>query len=373
MKKPIGTSIAVMMVIALAATMLTGLAPGTLNASARQHTQAVAAHQAFVKFMSSHAPMIRATGSASTRATGSAATQVTNEGAVLSATANAAQASSSPETELASYNWSGFADAQNTTGTGVGATGPGSQPTTSVSASWTIPQVSCVQGQYRNQDVFIANWVGLDGFNDGTVEQLGTATQCYENVEYYYDWYEMFPNNTVEEGTTQCISDNIDCPRPGDQITASVVSTTGKGATSGDNDYTLSLTDSTNHAESFSVSATCPAATCVNSSAEWVVERPAFGLPFGFQILPQAYYGQTGFTNGTVGVGFKTYSIEQYPGQVYDMPMIDDSASYFLSCPGQQGPPGQLLLIPTSASSPPGCGLTTPYHGSFSDTWDSSF
>jgi Peptidase A4 family len=329
MKKLFGTSVA-MVVVALAAMMLTSLAPtGALSASARERAQTAAAHQAFVKFMSSHAPMMRATGSAATL-------------------------ESSPSvSEVGSYNWSGFADAQT-----------GSTPVSSVSANWTIPYVSCIYGQYRNQDVFLAQWVGLDGFNDQTVEQLGTATQCYEGVEYYYDWYEMFPNGTVEEGTTQCINNNVDCPRPGDQIQASVTSTT----VGSNNNYSLQLRDFSNPAQSFSVSASCPTNTCLNSSAEWIVERPAFDLPFGFQILPQADYGQTAFSNGTVSAGgSRPTTIENYSGTVYDIAMIDDSEGYFLSCPGQYGPPGQLLLLPS------GCPPTTPFHGNFSDTWDSSF
>ena len=321
--------VAVILSVTLAALMLPlVLATGVVSTNAHDRSQAVAARQAFVKYMSSHATMMCATGSAATLA------------------------SSPSVTEIGSYNWSGFADSQT-----------GTTPVSAVSARWTIPQVSCLTGQYKNQDAFLAQWVGLDGFTDGTVEQLGTATQCYEGVEYYYDWYEMFPNGTVEEGTTQCINNNVDCPRPGDLVEASVDSTTS-GV---NNDYTLALKDYSQPNESFSVSATCPAATCVNSSAEWVVERPAFDLPFGFQILPQANFNQTSFLDGTVTVGGRTTTIENYAGAVYDMAMIDDSEGYFLSCPGQSGPSGQLLLIPS------GCGLDTPFFGGFSDTWDASF
>jgi len=77
-------------------------------------------------------------------------------------------------------------------------------------------------------------WVGIDGYNNGTVEQLGTATQCFEGVTYYYVWYEMFPAGTVEEGTVACINNNVDCPQPGDRISASVTVTPG-------GNYTLSL------------------------------------------------------------------------------------------------------------------------------------
>lgn len=329
MTKRITTSVAVALSATLMGLMLPlALSGGPVGSLSASKSQAAAAHDAFVKYLSSHATMMRAKG------------------------AGAKLASNTTVDEIGSYNWSGFADVQS-----------GSTPISSVSARWTIPKVTCLTGTYRNQDLFLAEWVGLDGFNDGTVEQLGTATQCYEGVEYYYDWYEMFPNGTVEEGTTQCINDNVDCPQPGDRVGASVVSTPD-GA---NNDYTLALTDFSSPRQSFSVSASCPADTCLNSSAEWIVERPAFDLPFGFQILPQADYGQTAFSDGTVSAGGATTSIENYSGTVYDMAMIDDSEGYFLSCPGQRGPSGQQLLFPS------GCPLDTPFLGGFSDTWDSSF
>jgi len=361
MKKHIGASVAMMLVVALPALMLTGLAPtSALSASARQQAQTAAAHKAFVKFMSSHAPMMRASGKAATLSAGPGVTQI------------------------GSLNWSGFVESPTTTPT-----------VNAVSGSWTIPQVSCIFGQYRNQDLFLADWVGLDGAFDSTVEQLGTAMQCYEGVEYYYDWYEMFPGGTVEEGTTACINNNVDCPNPGDRIQASVTST----LSGGNNDYTLALTDSSNPSESFSVTAACPATTCLNSSAEWIVERPAFSTPAGFQILPQGDYGQTAFSNATVpsghgappswnnGNGNNNNGSSSNNGSsnnsgsngnnsltTYDVVMVDDSDSYILSCPGQFGPPGQLLVIPAAGSTGPNpCPPVSLNHGFFSDTWDASF
>jgi hypothetical protein len=332
MRKPLVASIAITLGVALAALMGTGVAStSALGSGAHQQAQAAAAHQAFVKYMSSHATMMRATGK------------------------NATLASSSGVTEVGSFNWSGFADVQT-----------GATPVSSVSGRWTIPEVDCLGGEYANQDAFLAQWVGLDGFTSGTVEQLGTATQCYEGVEYYYVWYEMFPGGTVEEGTVACINLNTHCPRPGDEVRASVVST-NDGA--GKNDYTLALSDTSRPSESFSISASCPDTTCVNSSAEWIVERPAFDLPFGFQILPQAEYDKTAFRDGTVSAGGVTSTIENYSGAVYDIAMIDDSQGYFLSCPGQTGRSGQLLLLSNAAACPP----VSSVNGEFRDTWDSSF
>ena len=311
------------------------LLPGAARAGAPDSAQPDAAtvaraRAAFLKNMSSHRPLVRS---------------VTTPLAIPGAGA----------TSLPSVNWSGYADIES-----------GSKTVSSVSGQWVIPYVQCPGGLYRYQDAFIAQWVGIDGATDGTVEQLGTATQCFEGVTYYYVWYEMFPGGTVEEGTVACINNNIDCPKPGDYVSASVT-VKPAGAT---NDYTLSLTDFTRPQESFSVTASCAASTCLDSSAEWIVERPAFELPFGFQILPLVDFFQTGFFNGELTSGGKTKSIEQFQdGAVYDVQMSDDSGSYWLDCVGQRGFGSQLLLT----SDTNACPIVSPYKGSFNATWDSSF
>jgi hypothetical protein len=259
--------------------------------------------------------------------------------------------------EFPSFNWSGYADSETGTNTVSYAAG-----------SWIMPAVTCPTRPYENSDAFLANWVGIDGFTDGTVEQLGSGAQCYEGVTYYYVWYEMFPAGTVVEGTTACINDNVNCPEPGDLISASVSATPG---TAGNNNYTLKLNDLTRHQESFSTTATCPAATCVDSSGEWVIERPAFDLPFGFQILPLADYNRTFFLTGDIASGGKLTNIQNFKdGSVFDMPMIDDSASYYLDCVGQPSPP-QSLLSATDATTCP-TAVPSPT-GGFETTWDAGF
>lgn len=284
------------------------------------------ARAAFLKNMSSHRPMVR-----------SVAERMAPSGGAAS---------------LPSINWSGYTDVEF-----------GAKTVSSVRGHWVIPKVQCPSGTYRNQDAFIAQWVGIDGVLDGTVEQLGSATQCFEGVTYYYVWYEMFPNGTVVEGTQACINNNVDCPEPGDHVAASVTVAAG-------GNYTLSLIDSTHPQESFSVNAACDPATCLDSSAEWIVERPAFALPFGFQILPLVNFFETGFSDGSVTSGGHTTPIEGFQdGGVYDVMMSDDTASYWLDCVGQRGAPFQLL----QTSDPDACPTVSPSHGSFKVTWDSSF
>lgn len=287
-----------------------------------------------------------------------------------------------------SANWSGYADVENSS----------SQTFSNVSGHWTIPQVTCLPSPYQDQDAFIATWVGLDGYTDQTVEQLGTGADCYEGTTYYYVWYEMYPGSMVQEGTTACINSNVDCPQPGDQISASV---TVQPATSGEDNYQLTLTDSTTSYNSFAVSQQCATNVCSDSSAEWIVERPATAS-LGGQILPLVDFGRAGFTQAGAATAGKLKSIGQFQGEVYDISMVDDTNSYYLDCVGQKAPVGVLSTDPNACptvapigSGPPngngppngggfpngngppnGGGFLNggfPNGGSFTVTWDSSF
>jgi Peptidase A4 family len=315
--------------------------------SGRAHNPAVVAQAraAFEKYMSSHAPRVSGGGwvSPQTRLHGTA------------------KPVSGVATSFPSLNWSGFADTSAT-----------STPDdfSYVSGNWTVPAVKCPPGRYRTTGAYIANWVGIDGFTSDTVEQLGTGAQCFMGVLYYYVWYEMFPGGTVEEGTQACINDNVDCVQPGDRISASVAVTPGSA---GENNYTLSLTDHTDQRQSFSITSSCPttgANACVDSSAEWVIERPAYEpIPGLFQFVPLVYYGRTGFSSGTLVANGQRTSIGGYSGAVYAIPMVDDSISYYLDCPGQQAPVGSVLPF-TAANCP---AVQPTRRGGFSVSWDSAF
>jgi hypothetical protein len=137
-----------------------------------------------------------------------------------------------------SSNWSGYAD----TGTTF----------SSVGGSWTEPSGTC--GFTTSLAAF---WVGIDGFNSGSVEQDGTLIECYLGSAYHFSWWEMYPTNAV-----QVVGQSV---AAGDHITASVV----RSGTS----YALRVTDSTRPANSFSTTQSC--SNCVNSSAEWIAEAPS--------------------------------------------------------------------------------------------------
>ena len=196
-------------------------------------------------------------------------------------------------TAATAYNWSGYADTSGT-----------HQAFTKVSGSWTTPSVTC-----SAEDQITSNWVGLDGFNSNTVEQLGTLSWCFQGKPVFFTWYEMYPAGTTEVGTTV---------QPGDKIAASVTRT----GTS----YALKLTDSTHTGNNISVTKTCALATCLDTSAEWISERPSFSIG----IVPQAHYNAFKITNGAQTSSGKAGTIGSGTG-VNSITMIDATSSYNLN------------------------------------------
>jgi hypothetical protein len=195
-------------------------------------------------------------------------------------------------TAAGTANWSGYAD-----------TATKAQTFTKVSGSWTTPSVTC-----NAEDQITSNWVGLDGFNSSTVEQLGTISWCFQGKPIYFTWFEMSPNGATEVGTTL---------QPGDKIAASV---TRSGTT-----YTLKLTDSTHPANSFTRTGTCALTKCLDTSAEWISERPSFSIG----VVPQAHYNAFKITNGSQTSNGNAGTIGTGPG-VNAISMFDATSTYKL-------------------------------------------
>jgi hypothetical protein len=136
---------------------------------------------------------------------------------------------------------------------------------TAASASWTVPKANC---GFLETSVS-ANWVGIDGWNESTVEQIGTDSTCIAGQGEYWAWWEMYPNGPQAIGTPTLSSD--DAVYPGDLMTASVTSTGTPGW------YTLTIADTT---EGWTYSTTQFYPTAIGGTAECIEEQPAAnGLP----------------------------------------------------------------------------------------------
>jgi Peptidase A4 family len=160
-------------------------------------------------------------------------------------------------TNSSSTNWSGYA----VTGGRY----------TSVSSSWTVPQVACSGTAYSSF------WVGLDGDTSNTVEQTGTDSDCSGSTPQYYAWYEMYPKFPVNLSLAVA---------PGDSMTGSVT-------TDGGGHFTLTIRDATT-GQSFTTTQHLNRAKL--ASAEVIAEAPSSSGG----VLPLTNFGTVGFSSSTV-------------------------------------------------------------------------
>jgi hypothetical protein len=157
----------------------------------------------------------------------------------------------------ASQNWAGYAAHSRTY--------------KKISASWVQPTAHCTASR-----TWSSFWVGLDGYNSGSVEQTGTEADCRSGHPRYSGWYEMYPTLPV----------NFTSPvHPGDHFTGSVTF-------NGSGHYTLVLKDTT---RGWSHTVHKIRNRARHSSAEVVAEAPSAG-----SILPLTNFGTAHFSNAKV-------------------------------------------------------------------------
>ncbi len=200
-----------------------------------------------------------------------------------------------------SGNWSGYA----VVGTGF----------TEARGSWTVPSVDCS----ANPNGAASFWVGLDGWDNDTVEQTGTESQCNGDHLVSYAWYEFAPKGGVTI-TSVPVS-------PGDSMSASVVYVAPE--------FVVSITNLAT-GESYHTSSPVPGAR--RTSAEWIAESNGdAGLPdfnavrFGpdFTQAVGSNYAADATTSGPIGA-FGS----RVKASVLASANIDEAVPSFLSSDG---------------------------------------
>ena len=185
-------------------------------------------------------------------------------------------------TAVASSNWAGYADTNDTFN--------------SVSSSWREPAVNCADSTSGPEgllsmssllggpDEAAAFWVGLDGYNSTSVEQLGTDSDCDSGTPSYYAWYEMYPNPSVALPSQYPV-------KPGDQMTTLVA------ANSTGTSFVLSIKDAT---AGWMFSTTQTGSGFARSSAEVIAEAPSSCSIQGCNQVPLADFGQIDYSGSSV-------------------------------------------------------------------------
>ena len=139
---------------------------------------------------------------------------------------------------------------------------------TSVTATWIVPAVRSTS----EPGATASFWVGLDGRDGRSLQQIGTTSSFSGAERRYGAWWEMLPGPSIDVPLTIA---------PGDSVTASVVAD-GQGS------FLLSLSDNTN-GQRFTTRQVDAAAPL--SSAEVVAEAPSSAQG----LLPLADFGAVRF------------------------------------------------------------------------------
>ncbi len=211
---------------------------------------------------------------------------------MLAASADGTQ-SSHPNIKIragTSTNWGGYAAESN-------IPTPINGFVKSVKGNWQVPTLTCDP----SKNTYVATWVGIDGYSDGTVEQTGTEQQCVNGVQQNYAWFEFYPKPlyTITGITVH----------NGDSFSASVTYV-------GNNRFTISITDQIT-GQSFTQTFK---ANAQRQSAEWIVEAPYSG-----GILPLANFGTINFSNAQFmdNTG-TTYAVDGRGTGTYDAITMND-------------------------------------------------
>jgi hypothetical protein len=218
-----------------------------------------------------------------------------------------------PAGQVTSTNWSGYAAATN-------VTHPTKNSVSAVSGSWIVPTIVSSGGH-----TYSSLWVGIDGYNSPTVEQIGTEHDFSGGVQQHYAWFEMYPGGSYVINRFPL--------NPGDVISASVIY-------SGNNIFTMTLMNDTQKVFYTVPTQYTKSSTALRESAEWIVEAP-----YSNGILPLSNFGMAymwgciaTINGGTGPIGnssWQNIGIEMTTanGTSKDLtsPLLPDKGSFFVA------------------------------------------
>jgi hypothetical protein len=219
---------------------------------------------------------------------------------------------------LASFANQGLAQSKATSNIWSGYAVTGSEFSLAT-GSWHVPEVDCTKtpGDYS---LF---WVGIDGYANGTTEQIGTASNC--TTPGYFAWYQFFPSARVVISSVPI--------SPGDVIGAYVYYNIIK-----DKPYwTIWLKDYTTGQ---SYTRNVPYNGQQRASAEWIAERPCCNNAGAYEFLAdfdKANFG--GYLTGVPDTNFATDSttsgnIAVFGKKAIAITMVDKATGTVLATPG---------------------------------------
>ncbi len=216
-----------------------------------------------------------------------------------------------------------------------------SAPYTSASATWQVPDVDYDGGATPYGYEYVFNWVGIGGFGDATLIQIGTELMVSTSgATYFYAWYELYPASDVEIPLSV---------KAGDTITASLTCIAACSP-SQIQTWQLAMKNVTAHTvwtQSFQYQSSM-------ASADWVTEPPYYN-----GILPLADYGQVTFNPVAANGANPNLSlsangiIAQVPWGQTSNPSSPVNGNEFSTCWGAKGAALTPCVVGSVAVPPP--------------------
>ncbi|MHB8858638.1 MAG: G1 family glutamic endopeptidase [Thermoleophilia bacterium] len=217
-------------------------------------------------------------------------------------------------TDSTSSNWSGYAAATS-------LASPAANSVSDVKGQWTVTPVT---GGATN--TYSSIWVGIDGYSDGTVEQIGIEEDWYNGAPRYYAWYEMYPKFPVTISSVPVAA--------GDSISAEV-------SYISNNKFALTITNLTSGKTYTTVQKT----RAQRSSAEWIAEAPSSRKG----VLPLTNFGTVSFTAAQATINGHTGPVND-PAWQYDPISMVSSTGSVKAAPSALSPAGSDFSVVWSSN-----------------------
>lgn len=189
-----------------------------------------------------------------------------------------------------SLNWSGYAAYTSLKDPEIGGV-------TDVWGNWSIPKLHPSHGSR-----YCASWVGIDGFSNQTVEQIGTLQQWINGHQENVAWFSLYPGPVYElEGFPV---------NPHDKFRA-LVSYVGSST------FEMILENLTQHVYASVTVDYAEDLPVQRNSAEWIVEAPATDV-----ILPLAHFSPVTFSRCLASIRGTTQPINGDHGDFSKIIMV---------------------------------------------------
>lgn len=226
-----------------------------------------------------------------------------------------------------SLNWSGYAAITGSSD----SPNPTYGSVKSVFGTWIVPAVTA----NPNGDTYSSSWIGIDGYVNATVEQIGTEQDMINGNQINYAWFDLYPADTqVIEGFPVNV---------GDVIEGSV---RYLGEEDGNDVFRLTIKNLTQGKKFSIVQQTLPGIPAHRSSAEWIVEAPGIIISNNqLAILPLANFSSVSFSNCKTEIDGRVASIDNRHWTFDAITMISRTTELIKSTPSSLDCNGRSFII----------------------------